>query len=82
MSSRETNKARNGLELFLHDSLKDAEGCAEALGHYESNYGDFRLAFAGSERWAEVTDVDLARVAREVFRESNRTTVVAMPEGT
>jgi zinc protease len=81
LSSAEVNKARNGLELFVHDSLKDAEGCAEALGHFESNYGDFCLAFTGQERWARVTDADLARVAAEVFRASNRTAVVAVPGG-
>ena len=79
VSEEEMVKARNGLELGLYEGFKDAEGLAEALGHHETNYDDFALAFAGTERWAEVTAADLARVAAEVFRLNNRTLGVVVP---
>jgi zinc protease len=80
LAPRELNKAKNALELGWLDSLKDAEGCAEALGHYETNYGDFGLAFQGAARYAGVDAAELAGAAKSVFRADNCTEVVALPE--
>ena len=77
LTERELNKARNNLELGLLESLRDAETCAESLGHYETNYGDFTLAFCGHERLDRVQDEDLLRVAAEVFRRENRSVGIA-----
>jgi zinc protease len=82
VGAAQVEKARSGLELSLFDSLKDAEGVAEALGHYQTNYGDYRLAFTGIERWARVSVADLRRTAAEVFRSSNRTTIAAVSGST
>jgi zinc protease len=81
LNDAEVRKARNGLELGLYDGLKDAEGIAEALGHYETNYGDFSMAFTGMDRWSTVDAASLARVAREVFRSTNRTVGLVLPQG-
>jgi zinc protease len=78
VSATERSKAVSNLELHWLDGFKDAEGCAEALGHFESNFGDGRLAFAGPERWTGVSDADLRRVAAAVFTPRGRTVVSAV----
>jgi zinc protease len=82
LSSQEIEKARNGLEVALYETLKDVEGCAEAVGHFETNYGDFALAFTSLEAYAAVTDAQIRRVAAEVFVAEGRCVVVAVPDGT
>jgi zinc protease len=77
LSPAEFDKARNSLELSFFESWGSAWSIAEMMGHYEANYADFRLAFRGQERLAQVSPEDLRRVASEVFRATNRTTVVA-----
>ena len=80
LEDAEINKARNGLELGLYDGLKDAEGIADALGQYETNYGDFSMTFTGMDRWSKVETGSLARVARDVFRPTNRTVGLVLPQ--
>ena len=77
----EIDKARHGLELGFYEGFKSAAGIAEALGHYEANYGDFALAFRGQERIERVTSADLTRVARHVFRADHRSVVYAVAPG-
>ncbi|MEC9466615.1 MAG: pitrilysin family protein [Myxococcota bacterium] len=79
LTESEWSKARNNLELSQFLSLKDAEGCAESLGHFETNYGDYRLAFQCLERQSAVSDAQLSQVAEQVFARTNQTLVVAMP---
>jgi zinc protease len=79
VSTRELEKACNGLEVALLDSLSTPEGCAEALGHFETNHGNIAMAFAGPETWSTANAASLRRVASELFRPDNRTTVVAVP---
>ena len=80
LTPREITKAQNSLELSTLNDFRDAEGCAEALGHYETNYGDFGLAFAALDRFRAVDAAALARVAADIFRLDNRCAVVALPE--
>ena len=61
----------------LTRSRYPAESCAELLGHYETNYGDFRLAFDGLKRLERVTPDDVKRVAATRLRAANRTVVTA-----
>ena len=77
LSGEEVEKARHSLELGHLMSLKDAEGCAEALGHFESNYNDFSQALEMDRGWAAVDEAQCRRVAAELFRESQRTAVIA-----
>ena len=72
-------KARNALELSLLLGLKDADGCAEALGHFETNFGDFTLGFKSMGRWEKVEKSAVAAVARELFQEQKRSVVIALP---
>ncbi len=80
VSAEEVEKARNGLELAFYESWRSPWGTAENFGHFEANYGDFELAVRGHERLLGVRNADLARVAQEVFRATNRSSVVADPE--
>ena len=77
LSRQEVEKARHSLELGHLMSLKDAEGCAEALGHFESNYNDFSQALELDRGWAAVDEAKCRGVAAELFRESQRTAVIA-----
>jgi zinc protease len=79
VAPRELEKARNGLELALLDALSTPEGCAEALGHFETNHSSIAMAFEGPETWSAVDAASLRRVAAELFRAGNRTAVVAVP---
>ncbi len=81
LSIAEVDKARNGLELALLEGLGSVEGCAEALGHFETTRDDFSEAFAGPAAWADATPDDLMRAAASIFRPENRTTVAALPAG-
>ncbi|MEM6533160.1 MAG: pitrilysin family protein [Myxococcota bacterium] len=73
-------KARNGLELSFLDSLRDADGLAEALGHYEVAHGNFTEAFTGHERARSVTVDAMRDTCERFFRPDNRTIgVVNLP---
>lgn len=74
---REITKARHDHEFGFLDSLKDSESCADLLGHFEINYGDFSLALRGEEQLAAIADEDLQRVARQLFTARNRSVVIA-----
>ncbi len=77
----ERDKAQAGLELAWLDSLKDAEGCAEALGQLETNYAAFDRAFTLGERWQDRSVAELRATAAAVFGPDNATTVIARPAG-
>ena len=79
VTDSECLKARNTLELSLLLGLKDADGCAEALGHFETNFGDFTLGFKSMGRWEKVEKTAVTAVAREVFQEKKRNVVIALP---
>lgn len=79
ISPAERDKASNGLELGIYETLRDVEGCAEAIGHHATTEGDFTRAFTQAERYQAVTDADLRTVAQHVLRRSNRSVVLALP---
>jgi len=81
VTAAELDKARNGLELAHIEGLQQAESCAEALGHHETNDSDFSLAFRGSELWANVEDSALRRVAADVFCAAHRSGVLVTSPG-
>ena len=76
----ECSKARNTLELSLLLSLKDADGCAEALGHFQTNYGDFTLGFKAMGRWEEVTPESVRALSESLFAKEKRSVVLALPK--
>ena len=75
----ELDKARNSLELGVLESLKDVEGRAEALGHFETNERDFGLAFRQTEVFAQQSLDALQQACRQTFLEDARNTVIALP---
>lgn len=78
---REISKACNSLELALLDGMQELDSIAESLGHYETNYGDFALAFRDSSMYRAVTAEQLQRVAARIFSVHNRNVVTALPKG-
>jgi zinc protease len=75
----EMHKAKNTLELGQLESLRSVEGCAEALGHYETNFGDFTQAFRLTESYAKVSAEQVQAVAKEILQPNRRNVVVALP---
>lgn len=80
ITQAERDKACNGLELGVYETLRDVEGMAEAIGHHQTTEGDFTRAFTQAERYLAVTDADLKAVAEHVLRRSNRSVVLALPQ--
>ncbi len=80
ISDQELNKARYGLELGVYDSLKDVEGLAEALGHAQTNTGDFRAAFEAPERYQTIGAQQLLDCCARYLRPNNVSVVMALPD--
>ncbi len=80
LSVREIEKARNSCELAQWDTFKDAESCAEALGHFQCNYGDFSLAFSALNILQRLDDAALREAASTIFAAHRQNVVVAYPQ--
>ena len=80
LTEGEWRKAQNGLLLSALDSMKDAEGLAENLGHHETNTGSFANAFEVVKRWDGITEADVAAAAKSTFAADGCTIVVNLPE--
>ena len=79
-SEAELAKAKNLVETDFWSSLVDADGKAEALGHYETTLGDFRELTTLAERLAAVTAEDVLTAVRTYLVRAQRSTVVAEPD--
>jgi zinc protease len=79
-TAAEVEKAKALAETDFWSSLADVDGKAEALGHYETALGDFRLLGKIAERLTAVTADDVARVVRGYVVSPQRTIVIAEPE--
>ena len=77
----ELDKARCQLELSMFEGLRDVEGRAEALGHHETNAGDFSLGLTQMAAYGQATLADLRRVAAAVFALHRRNVVLGHPAG-
>jgi zinc protease len=77
----EVEKARSIVETDFWTGLVDCDGKAEALGHYETALGDFRLLTELAARLAAVTAADVQRVASTYLGRAQRSLVVATPDG-
>jgi predicted Zn-dependent peptidase len=80
VTDRELTKARNALLATFYRQLKTIDGKAHALGNYELFLGDHRKLFSAAAEYEKVTATDIRRVAREYFKEANRTVAVLVPE--
>ena len=81
LQAAELEKARCNLELAILEELQDVEGCAAALGHHETNEGDFSRALTQLARYAKVELGDLSRVAAATFLLARRSAVLAHAAG-
>lgn len=70
-------KARNGLLLAHYDALRNVEGCAEALGHYQTTSADYTRAFTAPDVYASLEAEELCEVARQIFVAEHENVVVA-----
>ncbi len=79
LSDEELEKATHGLELAYYEELRDADGVAELMGHFEVAHGDYTRAFEGTSRLKSVNRNSVARACSRVFRGENRTVGVLRP---
>jgi zinc protease len=82
LTDSEWRKAQNGLTLSALDSLKDAEGLAEQLGHHETNSRAFEKTFEAVRRWEKVERAQVNEAAKTFFDPRRRTVVINQPEAT
>ena len=78
INERLLRKARNALLFEHYDGLRDLDGIAEALGHYQSNAGDFRRAFDAVAHYERLTVDELRDAAHRAFDYSKQNVVVAV----
>ena len=78
--AEELTKAKNQIELGFFSGLRTASEKGEILGHMHVSAGDYRKLFEEVPRVQSVTAADVRRVAAEIFRPENRTTVAGRPE--
>jgi zinc protease len=75
----ELAKVKNGAETDFWTPLSTGDGKADALGHYHSTLGDYRLLFRAIDELRAVTAADVMRVAAKYLDSSQRTIVLAEP---
>ncbi len=80
-SAAELETAKTRLLTRFWQGLRPSDGKAEALGHYHTTLGDYRLLFDVADKLKQVTNEDLSRVTREYLRAECRTVVMATPSG-
>lgn len=74
------SRARSIVRTSLLQSLAANGGIAHALGEHQVVFGDWREAFRVIDRYQAITPEDVRRVARELFRDANRSVVTVVPE--
>ena len=80
VGDEELERARTKVEVQLVRGLLSVDAKANLLGLYDATIGSFLPALDGFERLAAVTADDVQRVARRLFVEERRTTLIARPE--
>ena len=80
ISARELQQAKNQLLVDHGGDLKTIARRANALGRYETIFGDFRKFSSVEAELNAVTVEDVQRVARTYLSETNRTVAVLIPE--
>ncbi|MBJ80505.1 MAG: hypothetical protein CMH60_04230 [Myxococcales bacterium] len=79
LSTEDVDKARNSLELAILQSFQDNESCAEMLGHFEANFGDFSMAFKHIELWNDLDAETIKTVGLKTFAANKKNIVIAKP---
>ncbi|GMV43143.1 MAG: zinc protease [Myxococcales bacterium] len=76
----ELERARTKVEVQVVRNLLSVDSKAHLLGLYEATVGSFKAALDSMDRLQAVTADDVLRVARRIFRDERRTTLIARPE--
>lgn len=79
VAEEELDKVRSAVETDYWGDLESVDGRAEALGHYQTTMGDFRLLFAMADRLSRVTAEDIDRVLKTYLVPSQRNTIIITP---
>jgi len=84
VSNAEMEKARNLKLSAFWRGMATINGKAQALGDYQTFYGDYKKLFDAPAAYAAVTAADVQAVAQKILRKSNRTVgwVVPTPQAT
>jgi zinc protease len=76
----ELRKGKNQLLTEVYREIKTIGGRANMLGNFEIYQGDYKKLFEVEQMLETATAADVRRVAREYFRETNRTVATLVPE--
>ena len=81
ITSREFEKAMNGVRSDFYRGLQTVAGRADQLGTYELLYGDFGKLFTVMDDYAAVKIERVREVAAKYLTGNNKTTGKLIPEG-
>ncbi|MBR4249090.1 MAG: insulinase family protein [Verrucomicrobia bacterium] len=73
VSEAELTGVKNRAEAGMLRALTSNSGWASALGQYQGMTGDWRNLFRQLDRIRAVTPADIQRVAKETFKDTNKT---------
>lgn len=79
--NEELEKAKNRLELGFLQGLETASGKAEQLGFYDTVLGNAGFGFARLAEYLKVTPEDILRVAQIYLKNTQRTVLYVLPDG-
>jgi zinc protease len=80
VTDQEIQKAKNILLADFYRRMKTISGKANALGNYETFFGNYRKLFTAADDFNRVTKEDLRRIVRAYFTDKNRTVATLVPE--
>lgn len=80
VTEAELRKAKNLWSASFWRSMATIDGKADSIGTYEVFHGDYRKLFEAPQQYDRVTAADIQAIASKVFRRTNRTVGVVVPE--
>lgn len=81
VTDEELEKVKNRLELSFLQGMETASGKAEQIGFYEIVLSDPSRIFTRLEEYRRVNTDDIRRVAKALFKKTQRTTIFVVPSG-
>lgn len=73
IKKRELQKAKNQIVADFYRTLETINGKADALGTFETKFGDYKRLFTNVEQFEKLGADTIQRVAAKYFKKSNRT---------
>ena len=80
VTEAELTKAKNQALADFYRATQTINGRGNTLGTYEVFFGDYKKLFSVTEEMNKVTLEDIQRVAKEYFKDTNRTVATLIPE--